>query len=98
VKYLSRRIARLERSHCPTPADDLRKPIIDSAIASMTVPELRQVRDALLALRLGQALSVEQLAGVEMQDRAIERACIRAGYKSLADFNRKCPVVRSRTV
>ena len=70
---------------------DLRKPITDSVTASMTVPELRLFRDALLALRRGERLSVEQLAEVERRDQAMERACIGAGYKSIADFNAKCP-------
>jgi hypothetical protein len=91
VKYLSRRIARLERSHCPTPAADLRKPIVDSVMASLSASELTSWRHALLALRQGEPLSVEQIAAIEMRNRAMESACIRAGYKSLADFNAKCP-------
>jgi hypothetical protein len=97
VKYLSRRIARLERSYCPPSADDLRKPILKSAFASMTVADLRMGRDALLALRRGESLSVEQIAAEEKWNVAMESACKRAGYKSVADFNRNCPAFPNRS-
>jgi hypothetical protein len=90
VKSLPRRIAKLEQSrHFPEP-EQLRKPIMDRALATLTTPELFLLMD--VAKEPGRPLTAEETAATETLATAFDMECQRAGYKSAADFNRKCPV------
>jgi hypothetical protein len=92
MRDVSRRIARLERSQVPPPGEDLRRPVLDSALASMARSDLALCRDALLARRNGLPLTAEQRAADEERNRAMESVSLQAGYKSFADFNQRCPM------
>jgi hypothetical protein len=92
VKSLLRRVGKLEQSRHFPRAEDLRKPIMDRAIASLTTPDLHLLIEAAETKKHGQAPTVEQLVAMENLRKAFETECLQAGYKSAADFNRKHPV------
>ena len=91
MNTLSRRIVKLERSRYFPSAEDLRKPIVDRALASLATPDLLLLLEALKRKEQGHALTTEQAAAMEKLGIAFETECLRAGYKSAADFNRKHP-------
>jgi hypothetical protein len=80
---------KLERSRYFPSAEDLRKPILDSALASLATPDLFLLLEAAKTKEQGQPLTAEQLAAKERLGSAFETERLRARYKSTAELDRK---------
>jgi hypothetical protein len=62
------------------------------ALAAVSTPDLSLLIESAKTKEQGQAPTAEQLAAIENLGKAFDTECVRAGYKSAADFNRKHPV------
>ena len=91
MRSLSRRVSRLERIPHPNPDRDLRHAVVTAALALLSTSDLMLLLAAGETEQRGQGLSVEPLAAVERLNVVMESECLRVGYRSLTDFQRRCP-------
>ena len=89
---LSRRLQRLESGYRQNDglASDRRRLIQRQALRHLTTDQLRCLIELKKAPPRGRQLTSEEAAAAEAFNSAVAAECQKAGFKSLAEFNRYC--------
>ena len=88
---MRRRIERLEVGAFSSPTRGIRTVIIGAALARLATPELMQLMDASERELAYAKWSAVQIGASEALRAGMKEECALAGFKSLADFNRRYP-------
>jgi hypothetical protein len=94
---LLRKVERLESRVSPMRRPEPGNAVVNTALARLSMEDLDLLASAFEGQHPGKELVAERVAAGERLSTALEAECLRAGFKSLAEFHRLHPATMPRT-